>query len=64
MEKKENSNLEGKLCYYGKELVLVLEKKKRIFKISSGLKQYCSYDVLFSKGGIDQVGEKRLNVID
>ena len=64
MEKKENSNLEGKLCYYGKEIVLVLEKKKRISKFSSKTEQYYSYDVLFSKGGVDQVGAKRLNVID
>ena len=64
MEKKENSNLEGKLCYYGKEIVLVLEKKKKTLRVSSNLEQYNSYDVLFSKGGVDQVGAKRLNIID
>ena len=64
MEKKESSNLEGKLCYYGKEIVLVIEKKKRISKFSPSSEQYYSYDVLFSGGGVDQVGAKRLKVVN
>lgn len=60
---KESSNIIGKLCYYGKEIVLVLQKNKigsnRILN-----KEYDSYDVLFCKGAIDRVSAKRLNVID
>lgn len=55
METKENINLIGKLWYYGKEIVLVLEEKKRISKFSPNSEQYYSYNVLFSKGVVDQV---------
>jgi len=64
MVKKENFNLEGKLCYYRKEIVLVIKKKKSILKFSSNLEQHDSYDVLFSKGGIDQVGAKSLKPLN
>ena len=62
METKENFNLEGKLCYFGKEIVLVLEKKKILLKFAPAIEKYISYDVLFSSGGIDQVGEKSLKI--
>lgn len=63
MTKKEYSNLEGKLCYYGKEIVLVIKKKKRMLKFSPELEHYNSYDVLFSGGGVDQVGASKLIII-
>lgn len=49
---KENSDLIGKLCFFGKEIVIVLEKYK-----------YDSYNVLFPAGCVDCVGKKRLKVI-
>ena len=66
MEKKENSDLIGKLCYFGKEIVLVIEKKKTLLKFSKSLEkyQYESYNVLFPAGCIDCVGENRLNIVD
>jgi len=52
MVKKENTEFLGRLCLFGKEIVLVVERYK-----------HDSYNVLFPKGCIDCVGKKRLKVI-
>lgn len=53
MVMKENIDLIGRLCLFGKEIVLVIER----YKYDD------SYNVLFSKGCIDCVGKKRLKVV-
>ena len=63
MEAKENIDLTGSLCYYCKEIVLVVEKRKTIIKFSPHSTKYETYNVLFSKGGIDTVSAKNLKVI-
>ncbi len=63
MEMKENTNLTGSLCYYCKEIVLVVEKRKTVIKFSPQSNKYETYNVLFSGGGIDTVSAKNLKTI-
>jgi hypothetical protein len=63
MGTKENTDLTGKICYYCKEIVLVVEKRKTIIKFSPHSNKYETYNVLFPKGGIDTVSAKNLKII-
>ena len=63
METKENTNLTGSLCYYGKEIVLVIEKRKTMTLFTPHLNTYETYNVLFSGCGIDTVSAKNLKTI-
>jgi len=63
MEMKENTDLTGNICYYGKEIVLVVEKRNTIIKFSPHSNKYETYNVLFSGGGIDTVSAKGLKEI-
>lgn len=59
MEKKENSDLIGELCYFYDIVVLVVSKRTRFIDDIKVI----SYDILFPNGGVDTTNSKSLKII-
>ena len=59
MEKKENSDLIGKICYFYGTIVLVVSTRTRFIDDI----KVTSYDILFPDGGVDTTNSKSLKII-